>query len=174
MLKGDKKLRAVLDGRVQPAGAEERLALGYLCLNFKRHYATAARLCAEAFAADARLAQNLAAAHRFNAARAAVLASCGAGEDAGNLGPQERAQLRRQALDWLRADLRLCARQDKTSSPRDDVARRQALRKLQEHTDLAGVRDAAALANLPPTERDDWCKFWAEVAAVRQSAQAAP
>src|SRR5262249_31381228 len=36
---------------------------------------------------------------------AAALAGCGQGEDARSLEDKERARLRQQALDWLRADL---------------------------------------------------------------------
>jgi hypothetical protein len=51
------------------------------------------------------LAEDLNAQHRYNAARAAALAGCGAGEDAAHLTDSDRAGLRKQALDWLRADL---------------------------------------------------------------------
>ncbi len=37
------------------------------------------------------------------------------------------------------------------------------LRRWQDDPDLAAVRDAAALDKLPPDERDDWKKLWAEV-----------
>ncbi len=43
---------------------------------------------------------------RYNAACAAALAGGGQGQDAGRLSDQERAGLRKQALDCLRADLR--------------------------------------------------------------------
>jgi hypothetical protein len=44
------------------------------------------------------------------------------------------------------------------------------LRHWQEDSDLAGVRDSAALADLPAAERDAWCKVWAEVALVLDQA----
>ena len=41
----------------------------------------------------------------------------------------------------------------------------------QEDADLAGVRDADALAKLPPDEQDAWRKLWADVDAVLKKAQ---
>ena len=52
---------------------------------------------------EPKLADNLAAVHRYNAACAAALAACGQGNDADNLDGKECARLRGQALDWLRA-----------------------------------------------------------------------
>jgi hypothetical protein len=49
---------------------------------------------------------------------------------------------------------------------------RKALRHWQRDTDLAGLRDPAALANLPDAERTDWQKLWADVAALLRKAEA--
>ena len=46
---------------------------------------------------------------RYNAACAAALAGSGRGHDTGKLKDDELARLRKQALDWLRADLVLHA-----------------------------------------------------------------
>jgi hypothetical protein len=43
-------------------------------------------------------------------------------------------------------------------------AMHQSLRHWQEDTDLASVRDAAALGKLPESERIEWKKLWADVA----------
>jgi tetratricopeptide (TPR) repeat protein len=67
--------------------------------------AAAARFAAEAFAARPKLADDLRFPNRRNAACSAALAGCGQGQDAAKLDDAERARLRRQALDWLRADL---------------------------------------------------------------------
>jgi hypothetical protein len=42
---------------------------------------------------------------RYDAACAAALAGCGNGKDTAKLSGDERAAFRKQALDWLRADL---------------------------------------------------------------------
>jgi hypothetical protein len=40
------------------------------------------------------------------------------------------------------------------------------LRHWQANPDLAGVRDAAALAKLPEAERAAWTRLWADVQAL--------
>jgi len=44
------------------------------------------------------------------------------------------------------------------------------LKHWQADSDLAGVRDAAALAGLPEAERADWQRLWADVQAVLEKA----
>jgi len=57
------------------------------------------------FSADPKLAADLQAAHRYHAAQCAALAGCGKGQEAAGQSAAERARLRGQALEWLRADL---------------------------------------------------------------------
>src|SRR5262249_30638409 len=95
------KLAAYLKGDFKPTTNDERLGLARWC-QIKKHYHTSARLYADAFAADPKLADDLNA-----AARSAVLATAGKGEDAAKLDDKEKARLRQQALDWLKADLAL-------------------------------------------------------------------
>jgi hypothetical protein len=85
---------------------------------------------------------------------------------------KERAGLRRQALDWLRADLALWGKQRGPGAPQTPAAVLKTLRHWQQDTDLAGVRDPAALAQLPEAERADWQKLWADVAALLKKAEA--
>src|SRR5205085_2881461 len=85
-------------------GAAQRSEYAQLCY-CKRRYAAAARLWAEAFAADPKLADDPLASHRDDAAFAAALAAAGQGADAGALDERERARWRKQALAWLRAEL---------------------------------------------------------------------
>jgi tetratricopeptide (TPR) repeat protein len=151
------KLPAVLRGE-ESADAGECLQLAWHCLRHKRCHRAAARLYAQAFARAPAAAADLSGGYRYAAACAAALAGRGKGEDAGELDEKERARLRQQALDWLRADLALWAKR---------ADRRQALLgRWQDAADLAGVRDAAALATLPADERAAWQKLWAEVAAL--------
>jgi tetratricopeptide (TPR) repeat protein len=160
----DARLAKVLKGEVEPANPVERAELGWLCQQpYKRHNAAAARFYAEAFAAEPKLAQDLRAQHRYNAACAAALAGCGQGKDAERLRPVDRLALRRQALTWLRAELgswtsRVAA---------GEVGRSQLARTLtywQKDTYLAGLRDAEALKALPADERQACRKLWADVA----------
>jgi tetratricopeptide (TPR) repeat protein len=161
------RLPALLDGRDRPADAAERLAFADLCRRpAEGRYALAARLYAEAFAADPALADDARAGHRYAAACAAVLAGQGRGADAAGLGEGERARLRDQGRAWLRAEL---ARYDEDLAGRADGRRaavRRRLERWRHDPDLAGVRDPAALADLPEAERRQWQDLWRDVAAA--------
>jgi tetratricopeptide (TPR) repeat protein len=169
----EKRLPALLAGEDRPADNQERLEAAELCRRQER-FAAAAHFWAEAFAADAMLADDVKAGRRFSAACFAALAAAGRGEDAGKLDDKAKARLRQQALDWLRADLALRTRQLETGKPDDGGAARQALRHWQEHADLAGLRDEAALARLPADEQKAFTRLWADVAALLNKAEAPP
>jgi tetratricopeptide (TPR) repeat protein len=161
------RLPDLIAGRDQPANNTERLALAELCRQpGERRYALAARFYADAFRADESLADDLRSANRFHAALAAAAAGCGQGQDAARLDEQEKARLRRQALNWLQADLALWSKQaqDRLASNRATV--QQVLRVWQNDARLAGVRDPAALAKQPKEERATWRKLWEEVETV--------
>jgi tetratricopeptide (TPR) repeat protein len=169
----DGKLPAILSGQKQPADSAERVALAQLCaMPCKQLNRAALRFYMEAFATEPKLAENLNMRHRYNAACAAALAGCGQGQDAGRLSDKERAGLRRQALDWLRADLQawqsLLGKGPHTNRP---VVVQQLAHWLKD-TDFNGVRGEKALAGLLEAERADWQKLWADVektlARVRQ------
>jgi Tfp pilus assembly protein PilF len=166
----DRRLPAVLKGQVQPTDAREGIDLAQLCLQYKRLYAASARLYADAFAAEPRLADDPRAAHRYDAARCAALAAAGKGEDAAKLEDEGRTRLRGQALAWLRADLRTWAALVEKGTPQDRAFAVKALRHWQANPALAGVRDAATLAGLPQAERADWQRLWADVRALLDKA----
>src|SRR5262249_46240032 len=102
-------LPAFLEGNYQPQDNDERLALLGVC-QFQGRHGAAARLYADAFAADPALAEDMTWECRYRAARSAALAGCGLGKDAAKLGETERAHWREQARAWLRADLAAWAR----------------------------------------------------------------
>jgi tetratricopeptide (TPR) repeat protein len=168
----ESRLPAFLQGQFQPRGTTELLGLADVCGPKKLH-AAATRLYAEAFAADPKLADDLKADHRYNAACYAALAAAGQGEDAAKLDDKEKTRLRKQALDWLRADLAMRSKQLHGSKPADRAAVQQALRHWQQDSDLVGIRDAAALAKLPGAERAVCEQLWADVAALLKEAEAA-
>ncbi|HZV08052.1 MAG TPA: hypothetical protein VE999_23415, partial [Gemmataceae bacterium] len=147
----------------------------YLCQSpHKKLYAASARWYAEAFAAQPGLADNPASGHRYNAACAAALAGCGQGEDAMDLDENHCAHLRRQALDWLRADLKawrsLLAKDQAKAQP---VVAKQ-MQHWQVDPDFAGVRGMEALDKLPQAERMEWQQLWQEVETLRHRAAAPP
>jgi serine/threonine-protein kinase len=164
------KLPAFLKGEFQPKDSKERLGLAGICQGKKLHHATAG-LYADAFAADPKLADDLKAAHRYNAVCHAARAATGQGEDAAKLDDKERTRLRKQALDWLRADLALWTRQLESGKPADSAAVQQTLRHWHKDTDLAGLRDKVALAKLPAQEQKALTQMWADVAVLLKKAE---
>jgi tetratricopeptide (TPR) repeat protein len=165
------KLAAVLAGKVQPADHRERLGFVEVCQRQQRHAATAT-LYAAAFAADAKLADDLSAGHRYNAACAAALAGCGQGQDAAALESKEYARLRRQALAWLRADLEAWGQLLDKEPDKIRPILVQQLRHWLVDTDFAGVSGPQAFALLPQPEREPWQKLWVDVASLLARAQA--
>jgi tetratricopeptide (TPR) repeat protein len=168
----DDKLPDFLSGKVHPADTAERLALAELCQEHKKRYAAAARFYAEACAAEPKLSGDGPSGLRYNAACAAALAGCGQGQDAKSLGDKERAGLRRQALDWLQADLAAWRRLLEKESAKAGPAVMQQMQHWQDDADFAGVRGVEALGRLPAAERPDWQKLWQEVEDLRQRALA--
>ena len=156
-------------GQDRPAAGDclDLAELSYL----SRHDATAARLYAEAFAADPRLGEDLDAGHRFNAACAAAAAGSGRGDDVDGLGEPERQSLRERAREYLRRDLAAWARKLDGGSLADRIQAQTALPLWRSSPDLAGLRDPAALDRLPPPERQE-CR--ALCARLRRPARARP
>jgi tetratricopeptide (TPR) repeat protein len=173
LLKLEERLPRLLRGEDKPTSAPEGIDLATLCRH-KRLHAAAARFAADAFAADQKRADDLNAGHRYNAACSGTLAAAGQGEDAATLDARERTRLRRQALDWLRADLAAWARLLESGSPASRTSVRDKLRHWQKDSDLASLRDPAALAQLPAEERAAYTKLWADVAALLRQADPPP
>jgi tetratricopeptide (TPR) repeat protein len=158
----DRKLPAILTGQEQPANAAERVEYAQVCQR-KRLYVASARLAREAMVAQPDLVASPANGVRYNAACAAAPAGCGLGEDAPQLTDAERAGYRRQALDWLRADLDLL----RGLLDKDPNKARPAVAQQMQHwlhdSDFNGLRGPDALTKLPEAERKDWQKLWADV-----------
>src|SRR5262249_41003042 len=152
-------LPAFLDGTYQPRDNDERLALLGVC-QFTNRARAAARLYADAFAADPRLAEDLRFGHRYHAARAAALAGCGRGEGGATLSQEERTCWRKQARDWLALDLAAWARKAEGGTAADRVQVKNILTHWRADPDLAGLRDKEALEKLPTDERQDCRGLW--------------
>jgi serine/threonine-protein kinase len=155
------QLPDLLAGTARPATAAEGIACAQVC-HARRRYAGAARFYAEAFTIDPNRAENLNTGDRYNAAQSAVRAAA----DAKILPDKTALRLRRQALDWLRADLALYAH----LAERDDLATRHSVRRTmqnwQKDADLASVRTGEALNQLPDPEYRDWRQLWEDVERV--------
>jgi serine/threonine-protein kinase len=166
------KLPAFLKGAYQPKDTAERHGLAGVC-RAKKLYRAAAGLYAAAFTADPKLADDRQAQHRYNAACHAALAAAGQGEDAGKLDGKERSRLRRQALDWLRADLAAYAKLCDSGPPAARPFVRRQMQHWQKDSDLAGIRDKPALAKLSAEERAACVNLWSDVAVLLKKAETA-
>jgi tetratricopeptide (TPR) repeat protein len=153
------------NGRYKPATSAELLAVIEWC-TFKKLNRTAAELYSKAFTVDAKLSDDLKAFHRYNAACFAALAAAGQGEDATKLDDKERTRLRKQSLDWLRADLTERIKQLATGKPADRTEVLATVKHWQQDSDLTSIRDEAALAKLPPDESEAFTQLWADVAKL--------
>jgi tetratricopeptide (TPR) repeat protein len=196
LLKQEQRAQAISMGEVEAATATEPLQLAQFCRKFDRPH-TAARLYAAAFAAQPSLADDLGKGHRYQAACAAALAAAGQGHDASKLSDRDRTALRRQALDWLRADLKRltqtvanhhaasAAQKPPPASPLEKLAGQSQrpgaaalllvcdrLQQWQNSLDLHSVRDDKELARLTPEEQKDWRQLWHNVRALHQKARA--
>jgi hypothetical protein len=105
--------------------------------------------------------------YRLTAARVAGLAGSGLGRDAAGLDQKERGRLRRQALDWLRADLEAWGRQI-DGQPGWVAAK---LRRWPDDPSFKAMRASEVWSQLPEAERQSWKKLWDDVAATLDRAQ---
>jgi tetratricopeptide (TPR) repeat protein len=161
LVASEQRLAAMLRGDVPLEPTQEMIDL---CVLTRRH-AAAARLCAEAFRKQPALADDRTKQHRFNAARAAVLAAAGKGEVA-DLDEEKRTHLRRQALAWLRADLEAYGELFESENPADRRVVAARLRHWKKDADLETVRRPDLVQALPEAEGAEWKQFWREVEAL--------
>jgi serine/threonine-protein kinase len=184
-------LPAFLQGNYQPQDNDERIALLGICQS-RGLYGAATRLYADAFKADPGLADRMSeqclrhaiqgteappdrtqafnAACRYLAARCSALAGCGLGKDGDKIGGADRSRWRKQAREWLRADLAMWAAKLNSDSPSERSLARRMLLNWQTDPDLSGVREPSALDDLPADERNDCLALWREVRAQLKGA----
>jgi tetratricopeptide (TPR) repeat protein len=156
----ERRLVDFRDGRAEPASGAEAAIAARLCQG-KKLYPDAVRFFVQAFEREPKLADLPQSVDRYNAA-------CAAARAAAEPGPGDaQAKYRKQALDWLRADLAARSSRAKTEKERADL--RKFLREtVRPDADLAALR-SWSLARLPADERGEWVKFWAEVAAAEKA-----
>jgi serine/threonine-protein kinase len=180
-------LPAFLRGEYRPQDNDERLALLAACQS-QGLYAAAARLYADAFEADSELADRLTTECRYRtlreelpeddrmepletecsylAARCAALAGAGLGKDGATLSAAERTRWRRQARQWLRADLAQWARSLDSGYEVDRNLAKKMLTRWRVEPDLAGLFEPNAPEELSADEREDYLALWHEVGVV--------
>jgi tetratricopeptide (TPR) repeat protein len=147
--------------RLDPKHAQAHIILGN-AMYAKGRFADAIHHFQQALSIDAKApVQSALGDSLYATARADVQTAAGQPSDKGRRGEAERAGLRRQALDQLRATLDL-----KIKMRNDGKMLDWSFSTWQTDPALISVRDPAELAKLPDAERDDWQRFWAEVAAL--------
>ena len=135
-----------------------------------RLFAASAAIWAAGFAADPTLAEDMEAQNRYLAASAAALAAAGKGIDQPPLDELAQSRWRKQALDWLSADLAYWSKQAETGVPQSVAFVRKTLQSWRIDRDFASVRDESHLKRLPQDEQKAWQAFWSRVAAILKNA----
>ena len=138
---------------------------------FRKLHAAAARLYAEAFRVDPKLADDRRAGHAYNAACSAALAGCGQGKDDPRPDDPTRAKLRGQALGWLRDELAAWSKLLDDGAPDARAQVQQALAHWKADPDLAGLRDPTALTKLPEDDQRACQVLWSAVEVVLAKAR---
>ena len=106
----------------------------------------------------------------YKAACFAALAGAGRGDDETTAGDSERARWRRQARDWLRADLASIKKLLDSNGPVSRQDLRRTLASWAADPDLAGLRDPAELERLTPAERQECRDLWRDHDALLERA----
>jgi Flp pilus assembly protein TadD len=168
----DAKLSQILNGHTQPANSAECLELAQLCRVYRHLPVAAVRFYEQAFADQPALANDVQQHHRYTAAYVATQAAAGQGQDACQLGAEERTHLRHQALTWLRNDLRAWGQQLEQHPDQTRPRVVEAMHHWQRDPVFAGLRGPEALGRLPVAERREWQTLWEDVAALLRRADA--
>jgi tetratricopeptide (TPR) repeat protein len=155
----EKRLPDLLAGKDRLGDNSERFDLIELC-RLQHRFAAAVRFFTQVFAADAKLADDLTAAHRYHAACSAAQAGFGQGNDASKLTDSQRRALRRQALTWLRADLLARLRPHRPETLPQAV---KAVLDWQTDPALACLREGEALERLGTEERQACQRLWSDI-----------
>ncbi len=143
------RLPALVKGDDRPRDNAERLALAQWCYD-RKLFSAATRFWGDALVADPKVGDDRVVQNRYNAACAAALAAAGAGKGEPPLDEPAKTSLRRQALDWLKAELAAWTK----IVDRDPKSRNQAVlavKHWKDDADLVSVREAASLRGCPTT-----------------------
>ncbi|HEY1067307.1 MAG TPA: hypothetical protein VGE52_14395, partial [Pirellulales bacterium] len=158
---------------VEPLNAEARCNLAF-ALQQGGRFQDAAAEYTQAFADAPSLAEDLPSLRRYDAARsAAAAASRGTTPHDASVSKVEAnpADLRRQSLEWLRADLVGWREQ---LAEDDQIDTRFAVANVLGHwlnePTLDPIRSPTALAQLPADERAEWEALWKSVRRMRSDA----
>jgi tetratricopeptide (TPR) repeat protein len=164
------RLPAYLAGTLKPGDTDESLGLARL-FHRRQLYGASARFWAETFKIQPALAEDMQAANRHYAACAAAMAGAGQGKDDPPLDDKAKACWRKQAPDWLKADLLAWSKILEGGSPQASKDIVETILHWNINPDLAGLREPSALAKLPEDEQRACRALWTEVAALLSKCQ---
>jgi eukaryotic-like serine/threonine-protein kinase len=156
------------DGATVTDPADKGMLAMTLGLKYRR-YAAACRLFAEVFAEMPAVANTVSGGARLNAACFAARAGTGYGEPDPTLDRAEQARLRKQALDWLRAELDGWQAALKVAPLAEHGVPRFRVRSWLINPHFDAVRRSERLQQLPAAEQREWATLWADIAAFGQS-----
>jgi hypothetical protein len=163
----ESQLMELLDGSYKPKSALELVDFARLCA-LRQHFSTSCRLWGEAFKTNPRLADDIRAGLRYQAARAAAQAAHIQQEGDTTSGTDRPEQLRTQALAWLNADLAAHTRILDSGVLRDRATLPRRLGQWRVDPALAYLHDDAVLAGLSEPERRAWQRLWEEGETLRK------
>src|SRR5262249_31948760 len=137
----------LLAGEAHTESPSELAQLAEFAPVWKRLHLASAEWLREAFTSDPQLADNTARAYRYTASCAAILGAATKAVDA--MSDEDRVAWRKQARDWLTADLAELRKRSESKTPNPGVDFPQNHRSLSAYlshwlrdSDLAGIRDA--------------------------------
>jgi tetratricopeptide (TPR) repeat protein len=166
------KLPELVEGRGVPEEPRDLVRLAHLCYQMSYPRA-AARFVKRALAADPELASEVtfypgSGTLCVTAAAYAGRAAAGLGLDVVEVDDDQRAELVRTAIAWLRPTLEtLRALADGSAAEHTDL--RNGLRAWLRAPDFHAFRDEEALERLPEAERELCRAFWAEIRTILAS-----
>ena len=164
------RLTVILKGEDRPKDNAERLSLASMCQETNR-FAAAARLTAEALESDPKLGDDLQARPSPQRRRSAPPwpASVREWTTHAPTRPPGTGSAPRPATGS--APTSGCARKNSTPATQRTASPSCSTSSTgSECPDLAGIRDAAALAKLPADEQKEWQALWARVAELESRA----
>ena len=172
LVRYDRALAAILRGEAPPADAQERIGVAEFCMIWMRMPATALRLWTALFAEGYPKSDQDRATQMFNAACAAAKVASGDGVDIPKLDDAGKAVHRRQALEWLTATLKTWSRVVDEGAPKNCLAIANRMKGWETDSDIASLRDEAALSKMPRADQEACRKLWADVSALKERAVA--
>jgi tetratricopeptide (TPR) repeat protein len=158
----DARLTEIQSGQSKPANADEMARLGVFCLIEKNLCSAAYDFFRLAFEQQPDLRDKPTLSYRYRAASAAFGLSIGMGRDAMGVTPEQRETARKQALDWMKAEL---AAQKK----RYQDGKRENVRQALDHW----FQDPGwqFIGSLPQAERTLWEPLWSEAINLHSQAR---